>query len=37
VNTPYRCIGGVIYSMQRAGFVRIGFVSSPMVITSSNR
>jgi biopolymer transport protein ExbD len=37
VNTPYRCIGGVIYSMQRAGFVRIGFVSSPMEITSSNR
>jgi biopolymer transport protein ExbD len=35
VNTPYRCIGGVIYSMQRAGFVRIGFVSSPMEITSS--
>jgi biopolymer transport protein ExbD len=37
VNTPYRCIGGVIYSMQRAGFVRIGFVSSPMEITSSSR
>jgi biopolymer transport protein ExbD len=35
VNTPYRCIGGVIFSMQRAGFVRIGFVSSPMEITSS--
>jgi biopolymer transport protein ExbD len=37
VNTPYRCIGGVIYSMQRAGFVRIGFVSSPMEIVSSGR
>jgi biopolymer transport protein ExbD len=37
VNTPYRCIGGVIFSMQRAGFVRIGFVSSPMEITSSAR
>jgi biopolymer transport protein ExbD len=37
VNTPYRCIGGVIYSMQRAGFVRIGFVSSPQPIITSNR
>jgi biopolymer transport protein ExbD len=37
VNTPYRCIGGVIYAMQRAGFVRIGFVSSPVEIITSNR
>jgi biopolymer transport protein ExbD len=29
VNTPYRCIGGAIYTMQRAGFARIGFISSP--------
>jgi len=29
VNTPYRCIGGAIYAMQRAGFARIGFISSP--------
>ncbi len=29
VNTPYRCIGGVIYTMQTAGFVKVGFVSQP--------
>jgi biopolymer transport protein ExbD len=29
VNTPYKCIGGVITTMQRAGFARIGFVSEP--------
>jgi len=29
VNTPYRCIGGAIYSMQMAGFARVGFISSP--------
>ncbi len=28
VNTPYRCVGGVIYELQRAG-VRIGFVAEP--------
>ena len=29
VNTPYRCVGGAIYAMQRAGFARIGFISEP--------
>jgi len=29
VNTPYRCIGGAIYAVQRAGFARIGFISEP--------
>jgi biopolymer transport protein ExbD len=37
VNTPYRCIGGTIFNMQMAGFSRVGFVSSPMEILSSNR
>lgn len=37
VNVPYRCIGGVVINMQYAGFPKIGFVSSPMEITSSNR
>jgi biopolymer transport protein ExbD len=32
VNTPYRCIGGVISIMQSAGFIRVGFISSPRVI-----
>jgi biopolymer transport protein ExbD len=29
VNTPYRCIGGTIYTMQRAGYTRVGFISEP--------
>ena len=29
VNTPYRCIGGAIYTMQRAGFAKVGFISEP--------
>ena len=29
INTPYKCVGGVIYTMQRAGFVRVGFISEP--------
>ena len=28
VNVPYRCVGGVIYELQRAG-VRIGFAAEP--------
>jgi biopolymer transport protein ExbD len=32
INTPYRCIGGAIYAMQRAGFARIGFISEPVPI-----
>lgn len=30
VNTPYQCIGGVIYTMQYAGFQKIGFISEPV-------
>ena len=29
INTPFRCIGGTIYQMQRAGFARVGFISEP--------
>ena len=29
VNTPYRCIGGAVYVMQRAGFAKVGFISEP--------
>jgi biopolymer transport protein ExbD len=29
VRTPYRCIGGAIFTMQRAGFSRVGFISEP--------
>jgi len=30
VDTPYRCIGGAIFAMQRAGYARIGFISEPI-------
>jgi biopolymer transport protein ExbD len=29
INTPYKCIGGAIFTMQRAGFSRVGFISEP--------
>ena len=29
VSTPYKCIGGTIFTMQRAGFVKVGFISEP--------
>jgi biopolymer transport protein ExbD len=29
INTPYQCIGGAIYTMQYAGFQKIGFISEP--------
>jgi biopolymer transport protein ExbD len=29
IDTPYRCIGGAIFAMQRVGYARIGFISEP--------
>ncbi len=29
INTPYKCIGGAVFQMQRAGFARVGFISEP--------
>ena len=29
VTTPYKCIGGAVFTMQRAGFARVGFISEP--------
>lgn len=29
VDTPYKCIGGAVFTMQRAGFARVGFISEP--------
>ncbi len=29
VDTPYRCIGGAVYTMQQAGYVKVGFISEP--------
>ena len=37
INTPYMCIGGTIYTMQRAGFVRVGFISEPPPGTATER
>jgi biopolymer transport protein ExbD len=37
VNTPYRCIGGTIYTMQMAGFVKVGFISEPEAGSSVTR
>jgi hypothetical protein len=28
-NTPYRCVGGVIFTLQMAGFKNVGFTSEP--------
>lgn len=28
-NTEYRCVGGAIFAMQRAGYQKIGFISEP--------
>jgi biopolymer transport protein ExbD len=33
VDTPYKCIGGAIITMQRAGFARVGFISEPVPIS----
>ena len=29
INTPYKCIGATIITMQEAGFQRVGFISQP--------
>jgi len=29
INTPYRCIGGTIFTMQLAGYPKVGFISQP--------
>ena len=34
VNTPYRCIGGAVFTMQRAGFARVGFISQPNMLVN---
>ncbi|MDQ3080485.1 MAG: biopolymer transporter ExbD, partial [Pseudomonadota bacterium] len=34
VNTPYKCIGAAVFTMQRAGFARVGFISSPKLVAN---
>ena len=29
IDTHYSCIGGAVFTMQRAGFSRVGFISEP--------
>jgi biopolymer transport protein ExbD len=29
INTPYKCIGAAVITMQQAGFQRVGFISEP--------
>jgi biopolymer transport protein ExbD len=29
INTPWRCVGGAITAVQRAGFARVAFISEP--------
>jgi thiol-disulfide isomerase/thioredoxin len=35
-DTPYRCVGGAISAVQKAGFIRIGFVSEGSSEKASN-
>lgn len=37
VDTPYRCIGGTIFTMQMAGFAKVGFISEPEAGTAVAR
>ena len=34
VNTPYKCIGATVFTMQRAGFARVGFISQPNMVVN---
>lgn len=29
IDVPYKCIGGTIFTMQRAGYPKVGFISEP--------
>jgi biopolymer transport protein ExbD len=37
VDTPYRCIGGAVFTMQMAGFPRVGFISEPTPVAGGPR
>ena len=32
-NAPYKCIGGAIVTMQKAGFQKVGFISNPPALS----
>jgi biopolymer transport protein ExbD len=35
VDTPFKCIGGVVSNLQRAGFAKVGFISEPKPIPTA--
>ncbi len=37
INTPYKCIGGAVFTMQRAGFARVGFISQPNALVNQGK
>ncbi|SFS11095.1 ExbD/TolR family protein [Sphingomonas jatrophae] len=37
INTPWRCVGGAMTNLQRAGFIRVGFISEPPAGTVNPR
>ena len=37
VDTPYQCVGGAIYTMQMAGFSKVGFISEPPAEENAER
>lgn len=37
VSVPYQCVGGAIYTMQMAGFSKVGFISEPPPQENSER
>lgn len=37
VNVPWQCVGGAIYTMQRAGFAKVGFISEPTATENAPR
>ena len=30
IDTPYKCVGGVVATLQQAGFLKVGFISLPI-------
>ena len=35
VDTPFKCVGGVVTNLQRAGFAKVGFISEPKPLPTS--
>lgn len=37
LKTPYRCIGGLIFSLQRLGVSKVGFIAQPLLEGADKR